>query len=44
VFFAHSTPDAGQSDWQELAAHLRAVSDLAGPRFVNQKGESALPK
>jgi CRISPR-associated endonuclease/helicase Cas3 len=33
VFFAHSTPDGSQSDWQGLAAHLVAVSELAG-RFA----------
>lgn len=31
-YFAHSTDNPDQSDWQTLAAHLRAVGALAGER------------
>lgn len=43
MFFAHSTSKEDKSDWQELAAHLRAVSDLAG-RFAISFDAEALAR
>ena len=40
-FFAHSTQNKDQSDWQSLQEHLSQVAELAG-RFAEQFGSRPL--
>jgi CRISPR-associated endonuclease/helicase Cas3 len=39
TFFAHSTDNSDQSDWQTLASHLSAVGMLAAERAERFGGE-----
>jgi CRISPR-associated endonuclease/helicase Cas3 len=41
MFFAHSVEGRGSEEWQPLAEHLAAVSDLAGVRGAKFGAERA---